>query len=409
MAETARPIIQKITPFDAAQDYEITLSWMGNRAHANRIIIYDNDTNNVVFDDMISSFALKHTIPACTLINGKKYVIQAQTYDVENIPSALSNKVLFYTLATPDFYFEDLAENTVISNSSFTASIHYYSDDWEEISKYRFYLYDASKKKLLESTELTDDYDISYTYKGLENNTVYYLRCVGVTVNGMELDTGYVEVTVKYENPNEYARIYATPLPSQGCIQVSSNLIIIQYNGTDEFDYIDGMIDLRDKTLYYDEGFLIKDNFTVIIRGINLWQTADIFKMSNGEHGLTLSSYIYNNGNLRFRLMVPNGVSNYLLYSDEQIFENDDMVTIMIRRLNNIYQIKVFVDYGFNTDNGNMWYGSTKPVYSQVEKYDNWVDTDEKIYKVNRDDFTEYLDESEPLNAILNDLWLGGD
>lgn len=406
----ARPIIMKISPFDANKDYEISLSWMGNRAHANRIIICDNETNNVVFDDMISSsFALKHTIPAYTLMNSKKYTIQAQVYDVENIPSALSNKVLFYTFATPDFYFEDLLENSLISNSSFTATIHYFSSDWEELSKYVFYLYDASKKLLFQSDELTDIDDISYAYKGLDNNTTYYVRCTSVTVNGMELDTGYVEINVKYENPNTYARIYATPIPSQGCIQVASNLIIIQYNGTDDFEYIDGMIDLRNKTLYYDNGFLIEKDFTVIIRGINLWQTADLFKMNNGIHELTLSSRIYDEDKLRFRLLVPNGVNNYLLYSDEQVFENNDMITIMIRRKNNVYQLKVFVDLGFSTENGNMWYGSTRPQQNLTEKYDNWIDTDEKIYKIDRDSFTEYLDEDEPLNAILNDLWLGGD
>ena len=277
----ARPIIMKISPFDANKDYEITLSWIGNRAYANRIFIYNYETNNLVFDDTVSSFSLTHIIPANTLQNNKKYVIQAQTYDVENVPSALSNKVLFYTFATPDFYFEDLTTNPVIANSSFTAAVRYYSEDWEDISKYIFYLYDASRKQLLESPEMTDDQDISYTYKGLDNNTVYYVRCVGVTVNGMKLDTGYVEITVKYEDPNVYARIYANPIPSRGCIQVSSNLIIIQYNGSDTFEYIDGMIDLRDKTLYYDEGFLIEKDFTVIIRGINLWQTGDILKMKN--------------------------------------------------------------------------------------------------------------------------------
>lgn len=405
----ARPIIQRITPFDAKKPYEITLSWMGNRAHANRIIIYDNDTNHVVFDDMTTSFDLTHTIPAYTLSNNRKYVIQAQIYDVENAPSALSNKILFYTFATPEFYFEDLSENPTVTNASYAASVHYYSEDWEEISKYSFYLYDASKKLLLKSEELTDDFDISYTYKGLDNNTTYYVRCVGVTINGMELDTGYVEINVKYENPNTYARIYATPLPSQGCIQIASNLIIIQYNGTDDFEYIDGMIDLRDKTLYYDEGFLIEDDFTVLIRGMNLWQTADILKMSNGNLGLTLSSRIYNEGKLRFRLMVPNGISNYLLYSDEQVFENEDMVTIAIRRKNNVYQLKVFVELGFSTDDGDLWYGSTRPPQSLTEKYDNWIDTDEKIHKINREDFSEYLDESEPSHAILDDLWLGGD
>lgn len=339
----AKPQIKHITPFDANKDYEITLSWMGNRAHANRIIIYDNDTNDVVFDDMVSSFALKHIIPAYTLTNGKKYVIQAQTYDVENIPSPLSDKVLFYTFTTPDFYFEDLSENSVVSNSSFTAAIHYHSADWENISKYIFYLYDASKKQLVKSNEMTDDSDISYAYKGLDNNTVYYVRCVGVTVNGMELDTGYVEITVKYENPNTYARIYATPLPSQGCIQVATNLVIIDYIGDETFEYIDGMIDLREKTLYYNQGFMIKDDFTVLIRGINLWQNADIFEMSNGKLDLKLSSRIYTNDTLRFKLLVPNGVSNYLLYSEALKFSNTDMISIFIRRKNNVYELKVFM------------------------------------------------------------------
>ncbi|MCM1234801.1 MAG: hypothetical protein NC489_32260 [Ruminococcus flavefaciens] len=405
----ARPILNKISPFDATKDYEITLSWLGSRAHANRIIICDNETNAVVFDDMVSSFSLKHTIPAYTLRNNKKYTIQAQIYDVENIPSVLSNKVLFYTFATPDFYFEDLSDQSIISTSSFAATIHYYSEDWEEISKYNFYLYDASKKQLLESSEMTDNEDISYIYKGLDNNTVYYIRCVGVTVNGMELDTGYIEITVRYENPNTYARIYATPLPSQGCIQVATNLVIIQYNGTDEFKYIDGMIDLREKTLYYDKGFLIENDFTVLIRGINLWQTADLFKMSNGNYGLTLSSRIYNNGKLRFRLMVPNGIGNYLLYSDEQVFDNEDMVTIAIRRKNNVYQLKIFVELGFSTNNGNVWYGSTRPSQSQTNNYDNWIHTDEKIHMINHDAFIERFQKDEPQDAELNDLWIGGD
>ena len=313
----AKPIINKIQPFDANRPYEISLSWNGNRAHANRILIYDNGTNNLVFDDTVSSFALKHTIPANTLTNGKKYVIQAQTYDVENIASPLSDKVLFYTFETPDFYFNNIPENGKVTNASFSASIYYYSSDWEDINTYIFYLYDSTKKQLLESNILNDSFDISYNYRGLENNTFYYIRCLGVTVNGMELDTGYIEISVKYENPNTYSRIYSTALPSQGCVQIASNLIIIQYNGTESFEYPNGMIDLRDKTLYYDEGFLIEDDFTVIIRGLNLWQNADIFKMKNEKYGLTLSSHIYEGDKLRFRLLVPNGVSNYLLYSDE--------------------------------------------------------------------------------------------
>lgn len=318
----------------------MVISWTGNRSNGNRIIIADNQTNEVVFDDTVCSFNLKHRIPAYTLENNKKYTIQAQVYDLNGTPSVLSDKVLFYTFATPQFYFEGLGR-PLIETSSFTANIYYYSADGESISKYKFLLYDSSKKQLFVTEDMLED-NICYTYKGLDNNTFYYIRCMGVTVNGMELDTGYVEIHIKYENPNEYARLYATPLPSQGCIQVASNIIIIQYDGTDTFEYINGMIDLRDKILYYDKGFLIKDDFTVLIRGMNLWQTADIFKMHNFDLGLTLSSRIYTDDTLRFRLLVPNGVSNYLLYSEPLKFENKDMLTIAIRRKNNIYQLEVF-------------------------------------------------------------------
>lgn len=404
----AKPQLKKITPFDADKDQEVSLTWTGSRACANRILIYENETNTLVYDRTLSSYALKHTIPGHTLANGRKYVIQAQVFHGDNIPSPLSDKIMFYTFETPEFYFENVQDASVIDNSSFMASIHYYSSDWEDMGKYVFYLYDATKKLLLESNDLTDGVNISYIYQGLDNNAVYYIRCKGVTQNGMELDTGYVEIAVKYENPNTYARIYATPLPSQGCIQVATNLIIIQYNGTDSFEYIDGMIDLRDKTLYYDEGFLVKDDFTLLLRGVNLWQTADLFKMSNGQLGLTISSRIYTDGTLRFRLLVPNGAGNYLLYSAPQVFDNTDMITVAVRRKNNIYQLEAFVELA-NMEEGNMWYGTERPNRNLIHDNDSWVDTEGHTYMVDKDFCTTHLNSSEPLNAVLNDLWLGGD
>lgn len=342
----AKPFIRHINPFDAALPREVTFSWSGSRACANRIIISDNETNAIVFDNTVSTYALRHTIPPNTLTNGKKYVIQAQIFDEENIPSALSDKVLFFTFATPEFCFEDITDDTVIANSSFTAAIHYYSADWENISKCVFYLYDAAKKQLLKSSEQTDDQDIRYTFKGLDNDTVYYIRCEGVTVNGMELDTGFIKILVKFSNPNNYARIYADPLPSQGCVRVASNLIIIQYNGTEAFDYQGGMIDLRDKTLYYDEGFIIEGDFTLLLRGTHLWQTADLLKMNNGKQGLTLSSRVYTDGTLRFRLLVPDGAANYLLYSEPLTFAQEDLLTIAIKRKNHVYQLEAYQGKG---------------------------------------------------------------
>ena len=259
----------------------------------------------------------------------------------------------------------------------------------------------------MHSGTLNDGDNISYSYRGLANNTIYYIRCIGVTVNGMDLDTGYVELDVRYENPNSYARIYTTSVPDQGCVQVASNLIVIQYNGTDEFGYEDGMINLENKTVYYDEGFNIEDDFTIIFRGKNLWKNGELLVMSNEGSKLTLSSHIYPEGQLRFRLLVPNAIGNYLLYSDPLVFEDDDMVTVGIRRIDNVYQIKTFLELGYSTE-GNMWYGSTRPTKG-VANYDSWTDVSGDTYMVSKDTCTTYLETDEPTLSILDDLWLGGE
>ncbi len=402
----SKPMIKKITPFDGNRDYEITISWSGNLSYSNRVIIYDSETNDVVYDQTIKTFSLTHTIPAYTLSNGKLWTIQAQTFDVEETASPLSDKVSFYTFETPEFYFDNLPHDKRITAASFSASVHYYSSDWENISTYIFYLYDSTKKLLLESSPYHDDADINYTFRGLENDTGYYIRCVGTTVNGMELDTGYVSIHVRFENQNTYARLYATDIPRQGCIQISTNLVIIQYNGTQSFDYSDGMIDLIGKILYYDEGFTIPDDFTLILRGTNLWRNGTILQMKNKKQELTLSAHIYGEEKLRFRLCVPNGIGTYLLYSDEQVFENEDMITIALRRKNNIYQMKVFTESNYSTE-GNIWYGSTRPD-NGLEDYDIWIETSGTTYRTDKDLVTTNPDSQEPDVIKLDDLWIGG-
>lgn len=399
------PIIKKIIPFDADRDFEISISWRGNRAYGNRIIIKKSATLEVVFDDTVSSFSLTHTIPARTLTNGNEYLIQAQIYDRENTASPLSAQMNFYTFQTPDFYFYNLPENHVVTNASFDTSMYYFSHDLESIDNYRFYLYDSTKKELVRSDILYDDMYLNYTFRGLESGRVYYLRCVGTTVHGMELDTGYVEITVKYETPDTYSRIYATNDPKQGCICVATNLIILQYNGDEQFEYNNSLINLIDKTLYYDEGFLVEGDFTLIIRGMHLWQNAEIFKMSNGADALSISSRIYTDGTLRFKLTVPNGAGHYILYSEPQKFTDADMITVCVRRINNIYQLDCFTQINFSPA-GDMWYGFNKPT-RDVHKYDTWFYEDSIIHKISKEEMTVHTKNEPPLDASKYDLWFG--
>ena len=85
------------------------------------------------------------------------------------------------------------------------------------------------------------------------------------------------------------------------------------------------------------------------------------------------------------------------------------MVTVAIRRKNNVYLLKVFIDIGLGSKEGNMWYGTLRPPRQLMDDNDVWIDTPGDTVVINKDNYTTFLNEDEPLAAILNDLWLGGD
>lgn len=349
----AKPIIKKVTPFDVNKGTEIEIMWTGERATAHRVMIYDNATDELVYDEKVTTYSLKHVIapnPNEKFVNGGTWYMRVQVYDQTDTASVLSDKVLFYTFNTPSFWFvnengEKLVDGYTIEKSSYQANVYYESIDGEKISSYEFYIYDNTKHILLQTNKLNDADNIVYTYRGLTNNAQYYLQCKGTTINGMELDTGLVTVNIVYSNQTKYAMVYAEPLVDQGCVQISSNIKLIQYNGTEVFQYEDGLIDLRNKILYYDDGFEVDNDFSIAICGKNLWQTDRLIRMSNGVDSFEISSRIYTDNTLRFRLLVFNGVSNYIVYSDPiNKFSNENFVTVLIKRQGSLYDIESKID-----------------------------------------------------------------
>ena len=71
--EMAKPTVNKIAPFDASLDKAFSFSWDGNQPYANRLIIYNADTMEPIYDRKISTFPHTHPLPAGTLANGKKF------------------------------------------------------------------------------------------------------------------------------------------------------------------------------------------------------------------------------------------------------------------------------------------------------------------------------------------------
>lgn len=402
----AKPSINRITPFDARYDKIVSMTYFGDMAYSNRIIIYNAETMDQVFDDTVVTFSLTHTIPANTLTNGVKYAIQGQTFDSEGIESVMSDKVYFWCFETPSFYFKDLQSGDTIESASYNATVVYEQADWEDISMFQFHIYDGSQLLLTESEISYDTDNISYSFRGLENGYTYYIRCTGITVNGMELDTGYIRILVKYENPNTYARMYARCDEETGVVYYETNIIIIESSTEGDFEYNNGFIDLIGKELVYDKDFIIPGDFTLGIRARYLFREGNILTCKNDKYGFVLSAHIDDEERLRFRLKVPNGLTNYILYTEPYSFTNDDLVTLYIRRINNIYSITCFFDYGY-IDQTDMWFGSDTPTIKNMTRYDVWINTENTpTTKVDKDNVKILLQDNEPEGEQFT-IWLG--
>lgn len=411
-----KPIVNKTVPFDAEFDAILSFNWDGNQSHANELIIYDAKTLEEVYRNKKETFELQQTLPANTLVNGKKWMAQFISYDVNDVASEVSDKLLFHTYKTPLFYFAEIVDEFtvnkieneyIIKAPSYLATIYYTQADYEDLQSHKFYLYDGTKTQLLESDTFFNSYNIEYNYTALDNHTVYYLRCVGITVNGMEIDTGYLEVYTDYQEPDKYNVIYAENDPEHGYIKYHTNIVIIKYKGENDFKYVDGLIDLRNDSIYYDEGFVIKDDFTLKLRGMYLNRTNTLLELRNTIYHLILSSHLYDDGTIRFKLTVFNGVSNYILYSIPLSFEERDMVHIAIRRKNDIYKLEVFVDELYEFEN-NYWFGIQIP--PTPSRYDIWIDDSKPMtYMVEKEYIEKNLELEEPTGYAWQEIWIGGE
>ncbi len=410
----SKPNINYISPFDATQEHKVSMSYIGNIPYSNRIIIYDATTLFVVFDDTCTGFTLEHTIPANVLQNGKKYAVQGQVFDSVGNASVLSDKAYFWCLATPSFYFENVINDQIIDNASFYAKLVYDQPNWEDIAEFKFYLYNDVKTLLIESNTYYNTDTMNYQYRGLEDHKFYYIQAKGITQNGIKLDTGLIKIFADYENPEDYKLIDVQCNNKNSVVTYQTNFVVINPPevpgiSQDSYEYENGWINLIGKTLVYDQDFIVKGDFTLSIRGKDLYRNTTILKCSNENAGFTLSSYIYDDGYMRYKLSVPNGICNYILYSQPINPEIWDIVTIHIRRINNVYQLYCFIEEDV-VQTYNMWYGQSRPTSSLLAMYDIWIDIDEPgVTRVDKDNVTVFYRSDEP-NLLADekyDIWIG--
>lgn len=403
-----KPIVNRINTFDPAYDYKFSFSYSGNQSHSNRLVITDNETNAVVYDKTITTMKLEQVLPGGIITSGKQYSAQFQSIDVNNVASPISDKAYFYCLKTPVFRFTNMTSK--VENASYEFVVEYSQAEGEYLKEYEFILWNSGGSSVVKTSGLlyadAGATSISYNFTGLENNEIYNVQVIGSTVNGLAIDTGKSNFAVTYIQPSYYSTFYVENDYSAGVIKCNTNIIMVNYNGNEIFDYYNGKIVLINQKLYYDDGFLIPDDCAIKIKGKYFLTDANLFMASNGVSSFYLKCIECGENSYRFILTVENGISPYVLISAPVIAGDHDIYTVVINRKNNLYGLNISIEAStaFEAD---FYIGNTLPTLGEVTRDAHYIyDPTMATIGIEEHDIIFVYKQTEPANPEHLTQWL---
>lgn len=352
------PILLNVPAFDA--QYEYTFRFQvngGDQSTANRLIIKNNTTLEEVYNQQVQTFNFEHTVPANTLTNGSYYQATITTYNAEGQASTPSMPIQFYCYTTPTLEFTNIPSGSVIANSSFAFEVTYDQDEGELLNSYSYTLYDAQGVQLstsgiqyVGSTEQPPTV-LTYTFSGLSDGSSYYVLSDGRTVNGTEVTTGRVLISVRYDNPDLSAVIELTDNCQGGYITVRSNFVeVIGKSEPDPPPFVkdNTAVDLRQGGYYtiFNEGYTISGDFTASAWGYDFDTNVEVIGF-NDEYGNRVSCKFMvdyeDNSKVYVDCLVAsaNGTKYYIYTPSIPAPSEDDKVQIWVRRINGLYTIQL--------------------------------------------------------------------
>jgi hypothetical protein len=311
------PIVNWSPAFDPAFSHTFTFSYTGNQAVKNRAVIYDNDTYENVYDRIQEGLKLDHVLPSNTLAAGRTYVIQIQVFDAAGASSALSAPVVFQCFTSPEFYFSNAEDKMVLSSANLTVLLSYSQTESEPLQQFQYYLYGQDRTMLYSSDVFYDGANLTHTIYGFHNDNIYYLRAVGRTVHGMELDTGYLQIIVQYQIKPANILFSAQNHREGGYLSYYTGIKSIGYETqNDHYSFAGGEVTLWDNMLTYNDQFCITGDFTVVLKARKL-PLETFFRMKADDCPYEISMRMLEIDGLYYcRLTVPYGLGNYVFYRE---------------------------------------------------------------------------------------------
>lgn len=284
------PILLNSLPFDATKSHILQFTYSGSQVFGHRIVIKNNATLEEVYNsNKILGMALQATVPANTLINGNTYSFQISVFDYEGKESPLSNIVVLKCFATPTFHFANITDKMIIKNSYIDAELQYHCDDTSEVlNQYNILLYGIDKTTVIyDSGNKYMNSGLITRISGLTDDTTYYIRATGATLNGMELDTGFLQIMCDYIKPDLFLAFRADNIPEEGSVRLSVNYVLVEGKSSpEELVYIDDdkVSLVNGEKVWFDSGYTAK-NFTcdIIAENIVDYSTIISFNMKTAQ------------------------------------------------------------------------------------------------------------------------------
>ena len=353
-----KPIVNAIAAVDASSAH--TISFVvngGDQVTANRAIIKLGSTNEVLYDDTQTTFALQHTIPANTLTNGNYYTIQIQTFNYLDDSSILSAPITFYCYSTPTFEFNNLPTNNVLKNASYNFELSYNQTEGEALSSYIINVYNSSQLLIWTSDTVyvgangVPPTTFKAMVSGFEDSSFYYIRAVAQTTQFTELDTGYILLTTAFDAKSIYTQLLVTNNSCDGYVTITSNVMSLDgtTNPTPPVYINNEELDLTDPDSYvtWDNSFGIYGVYTARVWLRN--PTIDsiimtIYNASNPNENITLYvrettisnvEYIY----VEAYYVDSNGLLGYIYSNNIAKPASTDQIFIWLQKRDGMYDL----------------------------------------------------------------------
>ena len=356
-------IIHPITPFDVANGTTVSFTWNGNQIYKVRCIIKENESGATVYDKTTEIMKASYTIEANSgLTNGTYYIMYITVFDVDNNESDLQSiGTPFYCFSTPTFSLS-ITSGQVVQASSYSVSLTYSQTEGELLDSFEITLYSYQLIQLQTSGTKYDTSDMSYLLSGMEDGMQYYVRAIGSTINGMQLDTGYISFNVAYIKRADFFVMETNNMPEIGGIELRSNIISTEGESESDVIYIDDKFaDLTDNSVTFDIGYEVSGDNSHVFSFYNPNLNASIATITDETGSMIINLYYregtFDDSNGKKAVIELNAESNgvhYVVYSNYINIPGDDKnISVCINRIGNHFDvIAVLVDRdNVNTEN----------------------------------------------------------